>query len=176
MGNAFSRWRDPWEPWLAMHGPCDLARLEQLLAKHGDDWLSHSGADGEMLIHEAARRGEQARCEYLLKRGSPHSPISAFGETPATLAQKAGHAQLAEWLHRTQPAILFLDIDGVLNSQASRRAGAAELADGEMPDFESQLPTDEMLSHLAAISTEAGPLRIVLSSTGGAGRTRAPRW
>ena len=64
----------------------------------------------------------------------------------------------------SQPAVLFLDIDGVLNSQASRRAGGDALEQGELPTFESQLPTAEMLALLAEIA-RAAPLRIVLSST-----------
>ena len=61
----------------------------------------------------------------------------------------------------SQPAVLFLDIDGVLNSQASRRAGGDALEQGELPTFESQLPTAEMLALLAEIARVA-PLRIVL--------------
>ena len=59
----------------------------------------------------------------------------------------------------SQPAVLFLDIDGVLNSQASRRAGGDALEQGELPTFESQLPTAEMLALLAEIA-RAAPLRI----------------
>ena len=65
----------------------------------------------------------------------------------------------------SQPAVLFLDIDGVLNSQASRRAGGDALEQGELPTFESQLPTAEMLALLAEIARAVAPLRIVLSST-----------
>ena len=65
----------------------------------------------------------------------------------------------------SQPAVLFLDIDGVLNSQASRRAGGDALEQGELPTFESQLPTAEMLALLAEIARAAAPLRIVLAST-----------
>lgn len=61
----------------------------------------------------------------------------------------------------SQPAVLFLDIDGVLNSQASRRAGGDALEQGELPTFESQLPTADMLALLAEIGGTAAHRALV---------------
>ena len=168
MGNVWARQfnygsYDGWEPWHRMHGG-DLKHLRKLLAIHGDSWVAHADEYNVMLIHAAARSGDRERVEFLLERGSPHSPRSLWG-TPAQYAEEAGHAELAAWLHATQPAILFLDIDGVLNSQASRRAGDDALEQGEMRPFETQLPTEEALALLADVARAAGPLQIVLSST-----------
>ena len=161
MGNVFGSY-DGWEPWYKMH-TTDLAQLERLLAQHGSEWVRHSDEHGETLIHHAARLGHREICEYLLRHGSAHSPLSLRG-TPAQVAEAVGHKELATWLHNSQPAILFLDIDGVLNSQASRRTGDAQRVPGQEL-YMSQLPTEEMLANLADVARAAGPLQIVLSST-----------
>ena len=161
MGNTFGSY-DGWEPWYEMHD-ADLVKLERLLAKHGSHWINHANERGDTLIHAAAKSGQRDRCEFLLRHGSQHSPTSLCG-TPAQVADAAGHKELAEWLHQTQPAVLFLDIDGVLNSQESRRAGDDQRVPGQKL-YMSQLPTEAMLANLAHVARAAGPLRICLSST-----------
>ena len=113
-----------------------------------------NGADGVFLIHTAAQAGQRQSCECLLQHGSPHAPRTAVrGETPAQLAAAAGHGELAEWLSASMPAVLFLDVDGVLNSQESRALDP------------SHMPSADALANLGHIASTAGPLRVVLSST-----------
>ena len=91
----------------------------------------------------------------------------AGGSSRTTIAVKVGAPTAPPPTAPTplrSPPIIFLDIDGVLNSQASRRAGGDALEQGELPTFESQLPTADMLALLAEIA-RSSPLRIVLSST-----------
>lgn len=112
------------------------------------------GADGVFLIHIAAQAGQRQSCECLLEHGSPHAPRTAVrGETPAQVAAAAGHGELAEWLSASMPAVLFLDVDGVLNSQESRALDP------------SHMPSADALANLVHIAHTAGPLRVVLSST-----------
>lgn len=106
------------------------------------------------LIHTAAQAGQRQSCECLLQHGSPHAPRTAVrGETPAQLAAAAGHGELAEWLSASMPAVLFLDVDGVLNSQESRALD------------QTHMPSADALANLDYIAHTTGPLRVVLSST-----------
>ena len=172
MGNLlYSALHDsPWDKAYVAARTGDLAKLTRQIDSDDTGWSHTADEYNETIIHAAARGGHRHVCEYLLAHGSPHSPRLLFGgqETPAQIAEKCGHHELAAWLHRTQPAALFLDIDGVLNSRASRSKGCdgedGDAAAGGRPR-KSHLPTEAALACLQRIEREAGPLRIILSST-----------
>ena len=157
MGNLLRRPADPYDAFAeaslaAARG--DLPSLSKLLRDERFGLAQVQDEDGVFLIHEAARAGQRQSCECLLQHGSPHAPRTAVqGETPAHLAAAAGHQELAEWLSSTLPAVLFLDVDGVLNSQESRAVDP------------SHMPSKDLLANFAHIAQAAGPLRVVLSST-----------
>lgn len=134
-----------------------LLQEQRTVSSRDQQWnlaQDDNGADGVFLIHTAAQAGQRQSCECLLQHGSPHAPRTAVrGETPAQLAAAAGHGELAEWLSASMPAVLFLDVDGVLNSQESRALDP------------SHMPSADALANLGHIVSTAGPLRVVLSST-----------
>lgn len=61
-------------------------------------------------------------------------------------------------------AYLFLDVDGVLNSGATRVGAAPRLGAGDVPD-NGHLPAPALLDQLVSICDRAAPITIILSST-----------
>ena len=75
------------------------AIVEDLLAHHAHIDLLPSFAENSAL-HVAAKDGNRAMCELLLRSGANPSLPNKKHLTPADLAQGSGHSELAAWLRQ----------------------------------------------------------------------------
>jgi len=63
--------------------------------------IDAAGPDGRTALHEAALRGDQELCDWLLEQGAdPDLRDRDFGGTPVDWANHAGHSALAVGLGR----------------------------------------------------------------------------